>query len=196
MEQFLDSIVSFFNQSGFAAMTDWRTIIMLLISFVLLFLAIVKKFEPLLLLPIAFGMLLTNLPMAELYHPELFAGGHVHWDMFGGATVINSADISKEILSMLGTNSMSVLESGEVTLGGALLGHVTDFNISGSGYYLNEVGALIDAAGKIVADNVSISVDLAGSYISNGALYVSGINDIPLASAATTVSAGLLDYLY
>ncbi|MBR2634029.1 MAG: sodium ion-translocating decarboxylase subunit beta [Clostridia bacterium] len=55
---------------------------MLAISFLLMYLAIVKKFEPLLLLPIAFGMLLTNLPGAEMYHPEYFAEGHVHWDLF------------------------------------------------------------------------------------------------------------------
>ncbi|MBR6721420.1 MAG: sodium ion-translocating decarboxylase subunit beta [Alistipes sp.] len=55
---------------------------MILISFVLLYLAIVKKFEPLLLMPIAFGMLLTNLPGADMFHSEFFAGGHVHWDNF------------------------------------------------------------------------------------------------------------------
>ena len=58
---------------------------MILISFVLMYLAIKKQFEPLLLLPIAFGMLLTNLPGAEVFHEALFAGGHVHWDLFGGA---------------------------------------------------------------------------------------------------------------
>ena len=57
-------------------------LIMVIISCVLLYLAIVKKFEPLLLLPIAFGMLLTNLPGSEVYHPELFAGGHVNWGSF------------------------------------------------------------------------------------------------------------------
>lgn len=57
---------------------------MIAISLVLMYLAIVKKFEPLLLLPIAFGMLLTNLPGAEMFHEQLFAGGHVHWDLFGG----------------------------------------------------------------------------------------------------------------
>ena len=58
-------------------------VIMILISLVLLYLAIVKKFEPLLLLPIAFGMLLTNLPGANMFHEHLFAGGHVHWGLFG-----------------------------------------------------------------------------------------------------------------
>ncbi len=82
----LDAGLGFVKDTGFAMIAgNWKILVMLLISFVLLYLAIVKKFEPLLLLPIAFGMLLTNLPGAEMYHTELFAGGHVHWDMFGGS---------------------------------------------------------------------------------------------------------------
>ena len=46
---------------------DWQQGVMLLISFLLLYLAIKKQYEPLLLLPIAFGMLLTNLPNANMY---------------------------------------------------------------------------------------------------------------------------------
>jgi len=49
-----------------------QQVIMLLLSFFLLFLAIKKQYEPLLLLPIAFGMLLTNLPGANMYHSELW----------------------------------------------------------------------------------------------------------------------------
>jgi len=51
---------------------DWRQLVMLFVSFFLLYLAIKKQYEPLLLLPIAFGMLLTNLPGANMYHPELW----------------------------------------------------------------------------------------------------------------------------
>lgn len=51
---------------------DWRQVVMLFVSFFLLYLAIKKQYEPLLLLPIAFGMLLTNLPGANMYHPELW----------------------------------------------------------------------------------------------------------------------------
>jgi len=79
-------ILNFLQQTGFYMLSlgdNWKTVIMIAIACVLLFLAIVKKFEPLLLLPIAFGMLLTNLVGAGVYHEELFAGGHVHWDMFG-----------------------------------------------------------------------------------------------------------------
>ena len=77
------AVGDFVGQAGFKGlMDDWRYGVMLLISFVLLYLAIVKKFEPLLLMPIAFGMLLTNLPGAGMFHAELFAGGHVHWADF------------------------------------------------------------------------------------------------------------------
>ncbi len=83
------AVVNFINQTGFAAIfTNWKIAVMLLISFVLMYLAIVKKFEPLLLLPIAFGMLLTNLPGAEMFHEELFADGHVHWDLFGATNTV------------------------------------------------------------------------------------------------------------
>ena len=58
-------------------------LVMIVIACVLLYLAIVKKFEPLLLIPIAFGMLLTNLPGANMYHEEIYAGGNVNWALLG-----------------------------------------------------------------------------------------------------------------
>lgn len=60
-------------ESGFAALT-WREVVMLIVSCVLLYLAIKKKFEPLLLLPIAFGMLLANLPEAGLMYDATVNG--------------------------------------------------------------------------------------------------------------------------
>lgn len=65
------AILAFFQTMGFMNI-DWRQGLMLLVSFFLLYLAIRKQYEPLLLLPIAFGMLLTNLPNAYMYHPELW----------------------------------------------------------------------------------------------------------------------------
>lgn len=62
---FIGVITNLFKASGFAAL-DWRNILMIIISFVLVYLAIAKQFEPLLLLPIAFGMFLSNLPLAGL----------------------------------------------------------------------------------------------------------------------------------
>ena len=61
-------------ESGFAALT-WREVVMLIVSCVLLYLAIKKKFEPLLLLPIAFGMLLANLPESGLMYDATVNGG-------------------------------------------------------------------------------------------------------------------------
>ncbi len=64
-------ILAFFQTMGFMNI-DWQQLVMLFVSFFLLYLAIKKQYEPLLLLPIAFGMLLTNLPGANMYHPELW----------------------------------------------------------------------------------------------------------------------------
>ncbi|KAB3533798.1 sodium ion-translocating decarboxylase subunit beta [Alkaliphilus serpentinus] len=61
----VDVLIEFWQSTGFANMT-WQHAVMLFISCVLLYLAIGKKFEPLLLVPIAFGMLLTNLPLAGI----------------------------------------------------------------------------------------------------------------------------------
>ena len=66
-----DFLSNLFGSSGFATM-DWKQAVMILIACVLLYLGIVKKFEPLLLVGIAFGMLLTNLPGTGIYHPEMW----------------------------------------------------------------------------------------------------------------------------
>jgi len=92
---FIDGITSFINNTGLAkifapsaeaalvfAGVDFGTIIMLVIACVLIYLAIGKQFEPLLLLPISFGMLLANLPMSNLMHNVFFVGsGEEHFVM-------------------------------------------------------------------------------------------------------------------
>ncbi len=75
IEKFLDTLVDLATTSGFAGFIadgGWKSLIMIGISFIFMYLAISKGFEPLLLLPIAFGMLLTNLPFTEMYHPDLW----------------------------------------------------------------------------------------------------------------------------
>lgn len=62
---FIEAIQTLIQSSGFAALT-WQSLVMIVLSLVLIYFAIVKKFEPLLLLPIAFGMLLINLPITGL----------------------------------------------------------------------------------------------------------------------------------
>ncbi len=74
----LDSVTKFLESTGFAilgnegGLATFRTVVMLVIACVLVYLAIVKGFEPLLLLPIAIGMLLTNLPGGGMFHEEYF----------------------------------------------------------------------------------------------------------------------------
>ena len=75
MQQFLDAIVSLWNDSGIARLLNfegggWKNLIMIAVACVLLYLAIKKQFEPLLLLPIAFGMLLVNLPLGGVMDPQ------------------------------------------------------------------------------------------------------------------------------
>ena len=72
----LDSIKNFIGTTGIARLVAddnwWKILIMMLISFVLMYFAIVRKYEPLLLLPIAVGMLLTNIPGANMFHLDFF----------------------------------------------------------------------------------------------------------------------------
>ena len=65
------SLIDFLSSMGILSIT-WQQALMIVISCVLLYLAIVKEYEPMLLLPIAFGMLLTNIPNSGVYHPEFF----------------------------------------------------------------------------------------------------------------------------
>ena len=105
----MQAILNFCEQTGFYQFfqgDNWKCAVMIVIACVLLFLGIVKKFEPLLLVPISIGMLVTNLPGAEMYHEILFAGGHIHWDLFGGSPItaefiaeMQSSGVSEAVLS-------------------------------------------------------------------------------------------------
>ena len=68
------TVMGLINDSGIYDIIkgNWKSAVMILISFVLLYLAIVKQFEPLLLMPIAFGMLLTNLPLAGIMDEPIY----------------------------------------------------------------------------------------------------------------------------
>ncbi len=75
----MEYIMNFVEQTGFYMMASdfiagglWKNLVMIAVSLLLFYLAIKKQFEPLLLIGIAFGMLLTNLPGAEMYHSELW----------------------------------------------------------------------------------------------------------------------------
>ena len=72
MEFFIEVLSKIFGGSGFAALpTDWRQVVMIAIACLLLYLGIGKGYEPLLMVPIAFGMLLANLPLTGLFNPPV-----------------------------------------------------------------------------------------------------------------------------
>lgn len=73
---FIDSFVDIFQGSGFAAIS-WQNLVMIIISIVLVYLGIVKKYEPLLMLTIAFGMLLANLPLTGMLDAPIYTDGHL-----------------------------------------------------------------------------------------------------------------------
>ena len=74
--------------------TGWKTLVMILIACVLLYLAIGKKFEPLLLVPIATGMLLANVGGSQIFNSACFEGGKVHWEFFSG----HGAEVNGELV--------------------------------------------------------------------------------------------------
>ena len=184
----LDALLNFLQQTGFAMFGDgnWKCLIMIAIAFVLSYLAIVKQFEPLLLLPISFGMLLTNLPGAEMFHEQLFAGGHVNWGMFVGAEYINSANLANPEM-------FSILSTGDVILnGGYIFGKVVGTNLDVNAL-INAAGQVISTSGEVLAENVNMTFDLVGLTVVDGSLY-SGTTLV--ATGVQSISAGLLDYLY
>ena len=110
----MEAILNFVNDTGFALFfqaNGWKNAVMLVIACFLLYLGIGKKFEPLLMVTIAFGMLMTNLPGANMFHEIFFAGGHVHWDLIGGAPV------TQEFLNEMTALGVSAEVLASVTVG-------------------------------------------------------------------------------
>ena len=107
------------ESSGFFMLgADWRQLLMIILACVLLYLGLVKKFEPLLLVGIAFGMLLTNLPGSQMYHPEL-------WDSYIAGDITLTAIIHDGgLLDILYIGVKSGLYPSLIFMG---VGAMTDF---------------------------------------------------------------------
>ena len=158
--------------SGFSLNGDWwKTVVMILISFVLIYLAIGKKFEPLLLLPIAVGMLLTNLPGGGLFHMELFIPP------------------DEAIQALEDAFSDGVLNSNELKaiseLGLPVLEKLKNVGIDGLSEYAN-VDALI-ASGKEIVLDAAKSEELSSALMKE----LTAIDIVNIAR-----KGGLLDLLY
>ena len=171
------AINNFMQQTGFYMFGqegNWKCLIMIAVSFVLLYLAIVKGFEPLLLLPIAFGMLCTNLPGADMFHEILFAGGHVHWDLFGGApitqeflTEMSEAGVADAVLAPWAVGSTVSLGLLDVLYLGVKLGIYPCLTFMGVGP-MTDFGPLIANPKTMLlgaAAQIGVFVALAGAML-------------------------------
>ena len=183
----LQTLGSLASESGLAQfIRDPLAIVMVGVACLLIYLAIVKKFEPLLLLPIAFGMLLTNLLGSEVYHEALFAGGHANWSLFGGAILVDSKDLAN-LAELTVNNAGAILNAS-----GNVIGQITsNFSV---GAYLDAAGRLLSESGEMIVESVPVIINGAGAYLSDGAVYSAA--GALLAAAGQTITPGLLDYLY
>ena len=188
----MEAISNFLTSTGFFQFTqgdNWKCIVMIVISCVLLFLGIKKKFEPLLLVPIATGMLVTNLPNTGMFNEILFAGGHIHWDLFQGGVVtpefiaeMQSLGVSDAVLSSVAVGSTVSVGLIDVLYLGIKLGIYPCLIFMG-------VGAMTDF-GPLIANPKSLLLGAAaqlGIFITFIGCKVSG-----LFSSAEAASIGII----
>ena len=177
----MEAILNFLNDTGFVLFFQgdgWKNAVMLCVACFLLFLGIGKKFEPLLMVTIAFGMLMTNLPGANMFHEIFFAGGHIHWDLIGGAPV--TAEFLAELQaqgvseSLIGPYVDQLMAIAETTFTPGTLQSVMDDISTAAGGTLSNMELQLQAL---------IQAEQAAAY------YGTELSNI-------TISAGLIDILY
>ena len=188
----MEAISNFLTSTGFFQFTqgdNWKCLVMIVISCVLLFLGIKEKFEPLMLVPIAIGMLVTNLPNTGMFTEILFAGGHIHWDLFQGGVVtpefiaeMQSLGVSDAVLSSVAVGSTVSVGLIDVLYLGIKLGIYPCLIFMG-------VGAMTDF-GPLIANPKSLLLGAAaqlGIFITFIGCKVSG-----LFSSAEAASIGII----
>ena len=131
-----EAILNFINDSGLAAIT-WQQAVMLLVSFVLMYLAIAKKYEPLLLLPIAFGMFLANLPLGGIA------------DLPSETVRILSPEFLAPYLQQIGAGVGQQLSADQLLQLGNILTNATD-----------SMGASLLASGEHLVQNITETGDV------------------------------------
>ena len=115
---FISVVAQLLAESGFAALS-WQQAVMILISFVLMYLAIKKQFEPLLLLPISFGIFLTNLPLTGMMEQTMGSDGLAHFTQ-GVLGVVYNAGVATELFPCI-----MFLAVGAMTDFGPLIANVS-----------------------------------------------------------------------
>lgn len=159
----IDILQNLWETSGFYLLAqDWRQLLMIVIACVLLYLGLVKKFEPLLLVGIAFGMLLANLPGSNVYHPELWDG------IISGAKTYNDVLHDGGLLDVLYIGVKAGVYPSLIFMG---VGAMTDFGpmlanaksvLLGAAAQLGIFAALILALALGFPGNVAASIGIIG----------------------------------
>ncbi|MDR1808306.1 MAG: sodium ion-translocating decarboxylase subunit beta [Propionibacteriaceae bacterium] len=158
MTSFWDTLSELFASSGYANLT-WQALVMIAVAGVLLYLAIVKQFEPLLLLPIAFGVLLANLPLGGLIHPEFYSSGTIDFDLVfhsGGLLDILYLGVKLGVYPCL-----IFLGIGAMTDFGPLLARPSSL-VMGAGAQFGIAAAFIIAIAIGFEPNVAASIAIIG----------------------------------
>ena len=182
----LQTLSDLYASSGIAQfVANPLALVMVGIACLLMYLAIVKQFEPLLLLPIAFGMLLTNLLGSDIFHEELFAGGHVNWGLFGGALLVDGNNLLDQAAYVVNAAGQ-VLNSAS----GQIIGHFT----SAVSVEATTLAPLADVLAQLAANGNATSVVMENAFLNGGQVYSE--MGVLLATTGKQISAGLLDYLY
>ena len=182
----LQTLSDLYASSGIAQfVANPLALVMVGIACLLMYLAIVKQFEPLLLLPIAFGMLLTNLLGSDIFHEELFAGGHVNWGLFGGALLVDGNNLLNQAAYVVNAAGQ-VLNSAS----GQIIGHFT----SAVSVDATTLAPLTDVLAQFAANGNAASVVMENAFLNGGQVYSE--MGVLLATAGKQIGAGLLDYLY
>ena len=183
------TIANLARESGIAQfLQNPLALVMVGIACLLIYLAIVKKFEPLLLLPIAFGMLLTNLLGSEVYHEALFAGGHANWSLFGGAVLIDAKDLVLDAGTLFVNSSGAVLQ--QVGEGFQAFGQIT----GATGVTGSALMPLAEVMEYMAGNGAATTIILKDAFLSGGQAFTAA--GMLAASAGTVITPGLLDYLY
>ena len=186
------ALLNFIDQAGITMLiknADWKAVIMIVISFVLLYLAIGKGFEPLLLLPIAFGMLLTNLPGAEMYHTEIFINetGHINWAAFSSSDSFGLIDVLYLGVKLQIYPCLIFIGVGAMTDFGPLIANPKSLLLGAAaqlGIYVAYLGALLIS--KVGIEGLSFTQAMAAS------IGIIGGADGPTAIYVTSKLAGEL----
>ena len=182
----LQTLSDLYASSGIAQfVANPLALVMVGIACLLMYLAIVKQFEPLLLLPIAFGMLLTNLLGSDIFHEELFAGGHVNWGLFGGALLVDGNNLLDQAVYVVNAAGQ-VLNS----VSGQIIGHFT----SAVSVEATTLAPLADVLAQLAANGNATSVVMENAFLNGGQVYSE--MGVLLATTGKQIGAGLLDYLY